>query len=107
MIKIVYHRGDTFRTSLKRVGEIRSLLPEHVNVMALTATATRKLQKCVEGILGMVDPVIVTTPPCKANIMYGRGTYKSIEETFSPLLEKLRSERQLMPRMIVYFLPDI
>lgn len=70
--------------------------------MALTATATRKLLKCVEGTLGMSEPVIISISPCKANIMYALGTYKSIKETFSPLLERLRSERQLMPRTIVY-----
>lgn len=70
--------------------------------MALTATATRKLQKSVESILGMSRPIIVTVPPCKANIMYGVGTFKSIRETFSPLLKRLCNERQLMPRMIVY-----
>ena len=32
-------RGDTFRAVLSRVGEIRSLLPRGVNVMAVTATA--------------------------------------------------------------------
>lgn len=95
-------RGDTFRTTLKRIGEIRSLLPQHVHVMALTATATRKLLIAVEGILGMKKPVVVSVPPCKANISYAVGTFTSIPETFSPVLERLRKERQLMPRMIVY-----
>ena len=95
-------RGDTFRSILKLVGQIRSLLPQHVHVMALTATATRQLQVAVEGILGMKKAVVVMTPPCKANIMYAVGTFTSITETFSPLLEKLRKERQLMPRLIVY-----
>lgn len=72
---------------LKRVGDIRSLLPEHVNVMALTATATRKLQVAVESILGMHKPVLVTVPPCKENIMYGVGSFTSISETFSPVFE--------------------
>lgn len=32
--------GDKFRTSFSKIGELRSLLPVGVNVMALTATAT-------------------------------------------------------------------
>jgi superfamily II DNA helicase RecQ len=45
--------------------------------MALTATATRKLQIAVEGTLGMRKAVVVTAPPCKANIMYVVGTFTS------------------------------
>ena len=36
-------RGDTFRSTLRRIGEVRSILPKGVNVMALTATATKTL----------------------------------------------------------------
>ncbi len=36
-------RGDAFRVDFAHLGEVRSLIPRHVNVMALTATvATRK-----------------------------------------------------------------
>ena len=70
--------------------------------MALTATATRKLQVAVEHILGMKRPALVSVSLCKANIMYGVGSFSSIGETFPPVLERLRRERQLMPRMIVY-----
>ena len=101
-IDVCCNRGDTFRTTLKRIGEIRSLIPDRVNVMALTATATRKLQKCIEDILGMNKPALITISPCKANIMYGVGKFKTITETFSPILERLRNERQQMPRIIVY-----
>ena len=59
-IDVCCNRGDTFRTTLKRIGEIRSLIPDRVNVMALTATATRKLQKCIEDILGMNKPALIT-----------------------------------------------
>ena len=102
LMYVCNNRGDTFRTTLKRIGEIRSLIPNHVNVMALTATATRKLQSCIEDILGMNKPALVTITPCKANIMYGIGKYKTIIETFSPILERLRNERQQMARVIVY-----
>ena len=70
--------------------------------MALTATATRKLQFSIEGILGMKKAVLVMISPCKPNIMYVIGNFISISETFSPLLERLKVERQSMPRMIVY-----
>ena len=77
-------------------------VPENVNIMALTTTATRLLQKSIDDILGMRDAIIVTVPPCKANLMYGVGLFKTIKETFSPVLESLCKERHQMPRMIVY-----
>ena len=70
--------------------------------MALTATATRKLQVSVESILRMKNPASVIIVPCKPNIMYAVGIYKSVRETFAPILERLRRERYLMPHMIVY-----
>ena len=36
-------RGESFRKVLLRVGELRSLVASEVNVMALTATATKAL----------------------------------------------------------------
>lgn len=33
---------DNFRVAFARVGDLRSLVPAHVNVLALTATATQK-----------------------------------------------------------------
>ena len=70
--------------------------------MALTATATRKLQVSVESILGMKNPASVIIVPCKPNIMYAVGIFKSVRETFAPIFERLRRERHLMSRMIVY-----
>ncbi len=39
----IQHRGEPFHGALLRIGEIRSLLPEGVHMMAMTATATRSL----------------------------------------------------------------
>ena len=37
---IVVYRGDEFRPEFTHLGEIRSVLPSHVHIMATTATAT-------------------------------------------------------------------
>ena len=73
-----------------------------MHVVALTSTATRKLQVSVESILGMKNPASVIIVPCKPNIMYAVSIFKSVRETFAPILERLRRERHLMPRMMVY-----
>ena len=95
-------RGDTFRTQLSRVGEVRSLMPGGVNVMALTATATKSVRQAVCRILGMKNPHIVALSPCKKNIMYAARNFSTVEESFHPFVTRLRAERTTFPRMIVY-----
>ena len=70
--------------------------------MALTATATKKLQLKVSTILGMQNPKVIAVSPCKRNLMYAVTSFKSIHETFRPVLERLQQERVSMPRMIIY-----
>ena len=43
--------GDQFRISFSRIGNLRSIVPSNVNIMALTATATHETYtKCVEQV---------------------------------------------------------
>ena len=73
--------------------------------MALTATATKTLQRKMAGILGMYKPILISVSPCKKNIMYGIATsYSSIEHTFQPLLTHLRKERVTVPELMVALL---
>ena len=96
------HRGDTFRTVLSRIGEIRSLLPGSVNILALTATASRNLRIQVTRMIGMEDELVISVSPCKPNIMYAVSSFTSMQETFHPVLARLRRDRALFPRMIIY-----
>lgn len=79
----------TFREALLKIGEVRSLLPQNVNVMALTATATHTLRMELAHVIGMKSPVMVVLPPCKPNIMYKVREYTSIEHDFMPVVEQL------------------
>ena len=98
-----FNRGETFRGTLLRLGEIRSILPEGVPIMALTATATRTLQHEIARILGMCGPTVISVSPCKINIMYALAApCHSIATTFRPILMRLKKERVKMPRIIIY-----
>ena len=99
---LLIDRGDTFRETLSRIGELRSLVDEHIKMLALTATATSQLRIDVGRALGMRNEVVISISPCKANLMYGTGCMKSIPETFQPMLERLQQERTTYPRTIVY-----
>ena len=54
-------RGQSFRKVFAHLGEVRSLIPEDVRVVALTATATVHTRKAVCKLLGMVDPATKQT----------------------------------------------
>ncbi len=87
---------------LLRIGEVRSLLPRGVHLLALTATATKTTQNAVARILGMRNTLTVAIPPCKRNIVYAVVQFTSVAETLSPLLDRVKRERVSMPRVIVY-----
>ena len=102
MLIIFVYRGDTFRAVLSRVGEIRSFLPRGVNIMAVTATATKSVRKAVSRTLGMRDPHVVACSPCKKNLMYSASKFVSVEESFKPIVARLQAERTNFPGLIVY-----
>ena len=43
--------------------------------MALTATATKVLQRKVVNVLGMQNPTFIAVSPCKKNLMYAVSSY--------------------------------
>lgn len=93
----------TFRNIYDQLGEIRSLVPSNIGMMALTATATRTLRNDVCSILGMRDYVLVNHSPDKPNIFLSCEQYHgSIAETFLPLAEKLKQERTKAKRVIIF-----
>ena len=101
-ININTNRGSTFRESLLRIGEIRSIIPENIPVMALTATATHSLRTQLAEIIGMKKPAMVILSPCKSNLMYSVSKFISIDENFSQLAQKLKKERTFFPRTVIY-----
>ena len=99
---IFIHRGSTFRDVLLRIGEVCSLIPEGVPVMALTATTTYSLRLELAAIIGMKKPAVIVLFPNKPNLTYSVSQYISIEETFASILDQLKKERVQFPRTIIY-----
>lgn len=96
-------RGDTFRQAFSQLGEVRSLIPQGVHVMALTATATKATRTAVCHKIGMVCPMVVWQLPNKLNIKYVVVLQPgAIEDVFTPLVDQLRQERISMGRVIIY-----
>ena len=84
---------------MTRLGELRSLVPAGVGMMALTATATRTLRI---SILGMSNPTVIAVSTCKAKIMYAMESYESLELSMDPFVRRIRAERTKMPHLIIY-----
>ena len=85
-----------------RLGEIRSILPQTVNVMALIATATKTVRKDVADLLGMTNPVPVSVSPDKSNIKYFVAGYCTLEKTFGPIADQLFEMQTDMGRTIIF-----
>ena len=66
---------------------------ENVNVMALTATATRTTHNDVIKSLDMQSPVIVSISPMKDNVIYCVSPKASIPSSFGPLADRLAAQR--------------
>ena len=96
------NRGEEFRKEYSRLGEIRSILPQTVNVMALTATATKTLRKDIAELLGMKNPVVVSVSPDKRNIKYMVATHVTVEKTFGPIADQLYEHPEEVGRTIIF-----
>ena len=96
------YRGDFFRREFSKLGEVRSLIPSSINMMALTATATVKSRDKIMAILGMSMPVIISESPDKPNLIYRVQGKTTIDDVFTPLVHRLRNERGKMARVIVF-----
>ena len=92
-----FYRGDFFRREFSMLGEVRSLIPPKVRIMALTATASLKNRDRVIKILGMESPCITAVSPHKANIVYWVLPKASIEEVLNHSLRNFENFVTLCP----------
>lgn len=97
-----HNRGTSFRREFSHLGEIRSIIPEGVHVMALTATATKATRQFVIRKLNMYDPVIISISPMKTNLVYSVGRKTDMMEAFTPVCERLITEGISMGRTIIF-----
>lgn len=89
--------GDEFRKTFAEIGEMRSLIPTSVNILALTATATHETYHVVVKRLAMKDPKLIALSPFRDNISYQVKPKCEVEELTDAvsdgLLEKQTFQR--------------
>lgn len=74
--------------------DLRSIIPETVEVMALTATATDTTRTVIIKTLNMQKPKIVCVSPEQHNIVYAVAEKCKISDAFTSLCDKLATERK-------------
>ena len=84
------------------ISELRCLIPSHVRILALTATATSfTLHKIVER-LSLEDYVLVAVPPNRPNIKLIVQPTEGLEATVLELSEQLRRLKLDYPKTIMF-----
>ena len=96
--------GDQFRKTFARIGHLRSLIPKTVNVLALTATATRDTLSVVVERLSMHNVTIAAIPPSRDNILYKIKTRDSsqVYAFTDEIVEEISSTRLDYAKTVVY-----
>ena len=98
-----YYRGDNFRHAYARVGEIRSITPANIHLMALTATATRHTRNDVIKKLGMKHCTIITRSPHKPNITLYVKEKGDLSATLMPVFDDLKTNGTSASKRIINF----
>ena len=94
------YMGDDFQVMFAEIGDIRSLLPKCVKILALTATLTRETLKCVTSRLSLEDPVIIGLPPDRSN--YTVKPIVPILELCNQLNYELLLQRSGTPKTVLF-----
>ena len=93
-------RDENYRPDFSRLGELRSLLPKQVNILALTATATQTLQNHVISVLGMIDPIVIETSLANDNLYFSISEFT--DASFEPIMQELKEKRVSMDRTLIF-----
>ena len=94
--------GDKFRIAYSLIGELRSLVPKSINVMALTATATTETFEVITMRLSMSKLVVIASTPDHGNIFYSVVNETNIQGLADDLAEKLKTKRCAFLKTVLF-----
>ena len=94
---------DPFRKWCGRVGEIRSLLPQGVPLLALTATATAATRKRIKNLLSFKQGMEIIVSPNRKNVkLVIKKVTSDIACNFSWLVEEVSRKGVECARTLIY-----
>ena len=102
ILSAVCCRGETFRKDFARIGELRSIIPDGVNIMALTATASNSLRNGIMKTLGMRNAHVISISPNKRNIKYSVLNLETIDESFGPIADEIVEKQDGMDKVLIF-----
>ena len=94
-----------FRRWFYKLSELRSLVPNKIPFMAVTATATRQTKETITSVLRFGKFVEVSESPNKANICYSVQTMDKrnpLIQYFQWIMNELKEKRGGTERTIIY-----
>jgi len=94
--------GDRFRVTFSHIGDIRSLIPKQVKIMALTATASENTLRIAVKRLSLKDPVIIALSPYRENISYYVVPDVSMDTFTSSISDELITQQSNFPKTVVF-----
>ena len=95
-------RGDEFRIAFASIGELRSLIPSNINVIAVTATATLETFEAVKYRLSLQEPVIVGISSNRPNIFLEVSPCMQLKPFVETIASDLKRDRITYPKTIIF-----
>ena len=89
VLSYVLCRVDEFCEAFSNISDIRSLIPDNVHIVALTATVTTGSFRTISERLSLKDPVLVGTKPNQFYIKYFVKHIDVLADTLSSGLQNL------------------
>ena len=98
------YRGLPFRTEFQNIGEARSIIPQSVNVIALTATASSHTRKVIQDSLCMYNCYAVVKVSNRHNIRYSvRRKPDDPRDALKAIISSLQEKGKDADRYIIFY----
>jgi bloom syndrome protein len=101
-LHVCINRGDSFRIAYAHLEEIRSYLSADVNIIALTATATKSTFDTICSRLSLHNPLVVGCAPARPNISYVVKPLPSIDKFAGKLSTEVRLKGLSYPKTVIF-----
>jgi len=99
---VLCYRGDDFRTEFAKIGELRSLIPSSVNIVALTATATTEVLKTCTERLSLDNPAVIGKTPNQPHIFYSAESRPESIDYCKKLSAEIKTKRLSFPKTLIF-----
>jgi len=95
-------RGDEFHLAFSQIGNLRSIIPDKVHILALTGTATSEVHNSVIKRLSLKDPVGIGLSPSHVNIKYCVEPLLSVQHLCELFAEHICTNCTEFPKTLIF-----